>query len=150
MKKTAVGLAMLLAALALAACGGGDDTTSAATTEDGAATEAETTEAETTEEGGTAGGGTVAIEADPGGALAYTSTEASAAAGEVTVEFSNESPVPHDVDIEDSEGNVVLETEVISESNESASAELEPGEYTFYCSVPGHRESGMEGTLVVE
>ena len=26
----------------------------------------------------------------------------------------------------------------------------EPGEYVFYCSVPGHRESGMFGTLIVQ
>ena len=26
---------------------------------------------------------------------------------------------------------------------------LKPGTYTFYCPVPGHKEAGMKGTLVV-
>ena len=90
------------------------------------------------------------IEADPGGNLAFTTDEASAQAGKVTVNFTNPSAVPHDVRIEGSGGEDAGGTEVITESSKSATVNLKPGEYTFYCSVPGHRQAGMEGTLTVE
>jgi uncharacterized cupredoxin-like copper-binding protein len=144
MKKLLTLFALLLAALALVACGGGDsDTTSGQT---GAATTEETTEAE----GGSAESATLDIEADPGGNLAFTEDSAESEAGKVTVNFTNPAPVPHDVRIEDSKGNDIGGTEVITESNESAEVDLKPGDYTFYCSVPGHRQAGMEGDLTVE
>jgi plastocyanin len=148
MKKLVPLFALLLAAMALAACGGGDDTTGAEETTPPA--QEGGNEGEKEAGGGTAGAATLDIEADPIGGLAYTSDEASAKAGAVTVNFTNSSPVPHDVRIESSGGEDVGGTEVISESNESAKVNLKPGEYTFYCSVPGHRQAGMEGTLTVE
>ena len=36
------------------------------------------------------------------------------------------------------------------EGKTSVSAELAPGAYTFFCTVPGHAEAGMEGTLTVK
>jgi plastocyanin len=149
MMKFAALFALLLAALALVACGGGSDTTG----EETAAPPETTQEAESEKEaeGGTGGSAAaVDIEADPSGQLAFTSDEASAKAGKVTVNFTNTSPVPHDVRIESSGGEEVGGTEVISESNESATVDLKPGEYTYFCSIPGHRQAGMEGTLTVK
>lgn len=152
MKKVTVLFALVLASLALVACGSDDsDTTTSATT--GAET---TTEAETGgtagggNEGGGSGGSSVKFVADPGGDLAYTTTEASAKAGQVTIDFENPQSLTHDVAIEDSSGKEVGATELITDSSTSTTVELKPGTYTFYCSVPGHREGGMEGTLTVK
>jgi uncharacterized cupredoxin-like copper-binding protein len=34
--------------------------------------------------------------------------------------------------------------------SKTLSLNLKPGTYKFYCSVPGHRMAGMEGTLTVQ
>jgi plastocyanin len=153
MKKLAVLIAMLLAAAALVACGGGSGNTTSETTSEsaggGAAKEEKSEGGEA--EGGTAGSASaVQIEANPEGALEFTTTSATAKAGKVTIDFTNSSPVPHDVTIEAEGGETLAQTEVFAEGSESTTANLKPGTYTFYCSVPGHREAGMEGTLTVK
>ena len=86
------------------------------------------------------------IAADPDGALAYDQTALTAPTGAITVEFTNEAALGHDFRIDEIEAG----TSVIAEGSESLTVELEPGEYTFFCSVPGHRDAGMEGKLIVE
>lgn len=124
--------------LGLAACGGGNE---AATTGGGA-----TTAGGTTVGGG--GGETLQLAADPSGALKFDKTSLEATAGSVTIDFTNDSSLPHDVKLEgpgvDGEG-----TDTITGSSASVTLDLQAGEYTFYCSVDGHRAAGMEGKLVV-
>jgi plastocyanin len=170
MKKLTVLFALLLAAFALVACGSDSDTngdTGAAgvveeaedkageageeVEEAGEDAKEKAEEAKKEAEGGSGGSAaSLDIEADPGGNLAFTSDAATAKAGDVSVNFTNSSPVPHDVRIEDKSGNDVGGTEVISEGSDSGEVALKPGTYTFYCSVPGHRQAGMEGTLAVK
>ena len=146
MKKRFLTLAAIavvaVAALALAACGSSNDTSS---------TSAESTSSTETSTSTSAGGGgaTVSFAADPNN-LAYTTTDVTAKAGTDTIEFDNPSATGHDVVIEDESGNEVAKTDIISETTTTTTADLKPGTYTFYCSVPGHREAGMEGTLTVK
>jgi plastocyanin len=91
---------------------------------------------------------TLKLSADPS-ALAFDTTELSAKAGQVTIDFDNPSQIAHNVVIEEN-GKELAGFEPIAEGEEEVSADLKPGTYTFLCTVPGHAEAGMEGTLVVK
>jgi plastocyanin len=95
-----------------------------------------------------AAGSSLKLAADPGGALSYDAKQLSAKAGTVTITMSNMSPVEHNVTI--AQGSAVLgATPTFVGASKSLTLKLKPGTYTFYCSVPGHRQAGMEGTLNV-
>ncbi len=138
---TLTALALAPAALGLGACGSsGSSSTAPASTSTGSSTAA----------GGGGAGGTVKFEADPSGKIAFTETQVTAPAGNDTIEFDNPSSLTHDVVIEDQSGNQVAATDQISGGSTSTTADLQPGTYTFFCSVDSHREAGMEGTLTVK
>ena len=90
-------------------------------------------------------GGELDIVADPGGALSYTADMASAGPGPLKVVLENDSGVPHNIVI-DQQG----ETDIIEKGTADFSADFGAKTYTFYCSVPGHRQAGMEGKLTVK
>jgi plastocyanin len=95
-----------------------------------------------------AAGAPLALAADPTGQLRYDRKTLSAKAGKVTIDFTNKSQVGHDVTIAKG-ATKVGGTKVITNSQATASVNLKPGAYVFYCSVPGHRQAGMQGTLTV-
>ena len=140
----ALTIVAVLAVLGLAACGGSsnDNTTTAASTP-----------ASTTPAGGGASGGggsTVNISTPSGSSLSFNQKSVSAKAGNVTVDFDNMQSLQHDVAVADSSGKVLGQTDLVSSGTSNATVNLQPGTYTFYCTVPGHREAGMQGTLTVK
>jgi plastocyanin len=137
-------LALLGALVVLAGCGSSSSTSSTT-----AATPATTPT--TSAPGPSAGSGqTLSLAANPEGQLKYSTTSLSAKAGKVSIAFTNMSAVEHNVTIASSSGSVVGATPTFSGGSKTLSLSLKPGVYKFYCSVPGHRMAGMEGTLTVK
>jgi plastocyanin len=154
--------ALLAGLLLLAGCGSSSSSTSStsAGTESsaaGAPAETTSTAAETTSSASTApaaGGASAAsklsLEANPEGQLKYNTSSLTAKAGKVSIDFTNSSPEGHNVTIASSSGAVVGATPTFQGSSKTLSVNLKPGTYKFFCSVPGHRMAGMEGTLTVK
>jgi plastocyanin len=129
-----LGLALLALALAVAGCGGDDDGEDEAASPPPPAASSE--------------GTTLQNPADESGALKFEKESLTAPAGEVTLVMENPSAVDHNIAVEG--GGVDEVGEIVGQGGTSqVTATLEPGEYTFYCSVPGHQAAGMEGTLTV-
>jgi plastocyanin len=83
------------------------------------------------------------------GALAYQFGSAEAAPGNLTISSVNASSIPHNIALEGA--GVNEEGKVVQDGGTSTiQARVARGEYTYFCSVPGHREGGMEGTLTVK
>jgi plastocyanin len=93
--------------------------------------------------------GELEIPAAESGALYYVFADATAPPGALTITSPNDSSVDHNIALE---GNGVNEEGPVVNNGGVSDIEvdLEAGEYTFFCSVEGHREGGMEGTLKVE
>jgi uncharacterized cupredoxin-like copper-binding protein len=117
----------------------------AAETAEPAETAPTTTAATTT--GAAADDTTLENPADPS-ELRFAKSELEAPAGSVTLVMENPSALEHNIAVR---GDGVDEQgEVVGQDEESrVTVDLEPGEYEFYCSVPGHEDAGMKGTLTV-
>ena len=93
--------------------------------------------------------GKLEIPADPNGQLAYITKEATAPAGALEIDSKNAASIPHDIAIEGAgvkENGKTVQGGGVS----MIKVTLKPGKYKFYCTVAGHREGGMEGTLTVK
>jgi uncharacterized cupredoxin-like copper-binding protein len=81
--------------------------------------------------------------------FAFTTSTATAKAGPVVLRAKNPQSVSHDISLKGNgvnvHGNMVSSGGVSSVTI----ADLKPGTYEYYCSVPGHEQAGMKGTLTV-
>jgi plastocyanin len=93
-------------------------------------------------------GGTLQLAASPTD-LAFDKTSLTSKPGKVTIDFDNPAALEHNVAIEQN-GEELAVSETLAEGKTSVSADLAAGTYTYLCTIPGHAEAGMEGTLVVK
>lgn len=112
--------AVALPAILLAACGGGTAATTAA-------------------------GGTIKLTLSE---FKYSSPTIELKADEkATLELKNVGTVEHDFKTEAAGVDVLLKP---GKSGTRTIGPLKPGTYEFFCSVPGHKEAGMKGQLIVK
>lgn len=140
-------LALVLAALALAGCG--SSSSSSSTTTSSSSTSA-TAAPSTSSAAKPSASSALSLEANREGQLKYDKSSLTASAGKVTIDMTNMSPLMHNVTVESSAHAILGATPTFQGGTRALTLNLKPGVYKFFCSVPGHRQAGMEGTLTVK
>tara|TARA_R100000306_G_scaffold18599_1_gene22953 strand:+ start:556 stop:1011 length:456 start_codon:yes stop_codon:yes gene_type:complete len=151
MNRTTIALGAILAAgVVLAACGNDDDPTTTAmpgTQENMPATGEEMSGMDHEDEGNSpvaAGARKVEVAASD---FAFQPAEVEGEPGEDLAIVLTSEDILHDFTIDELDAHVAADA---GETAEGGISDLEAGTYTYYCSVPGHRDAGMEGTLTIE
>ena len=139
-------LTVLAGLLAASGCGSSSKTSSTTPT---AAPATSTTPSASTSAGSGAAH-VLSISADPEGQLKYSTSTLTTKAGKVSIAFTNMAPLSHNLTVASSSGTQVGATETFQGATKTLSLNLTPGVYKFFCTVPGHRAAGMEGTLTVQ
>jgi uncharacterized cupredoxin-like copper-binding protein len=124
-------------ATAVAGCGGGNRSGGAGTPSGGASPASVAPP-----------GRVLHVKADPGNRLKFNASALQASAGKVKLVMANPSQLSHSIAIEGNGVNVAGQV-VGPAGTSTVSTDLKPGRYTFFCTVPGHRQAGMQGTLTV-
>jgi uncharacterized cupredoxin-like copper-binding protein len=136
--RSTAAIAVIGLALAAAGCGSSNDNSSSDT--------------------GNGGGGTAAPKSSSGGSTVtqsatefkFSKPNATAKAGKVTVNLTNDGSVPHAIEIENVNGKDVKAPVAQPGSSTKLTANLKPGKYEFYCPVDSHKQQGMKGELTVK
>lgn len=76
----------------------------------------------------------------------FSEAPTSIPAGEAIIAIRNDGGAPHNVTFEEAD----VKVQAAGGQAASDTYELEPGTYTYYCDVPGHRQQGMEGQVTVQ
>lgn len=148
-------LALVAGVLVLAGCGSSSSTSSStAPTSSSATTPTSSTAATpTTSSSASSSAGAaqqLTLAANPEGQLKYNKSSLTANAGKISIAFTNMSPLGHNVNIESSSGKILGALPTFQGATKTLTVSLKAGTYKFFCSVPGHRMAGMEGTLTVK
>ncbi len=92
----------------------------------------------------------LAVSSPADGGLVFQPNGLTAKPGNVDITYDNPSQVPHSIAVATANGNVLGQVQPFTAGKQSVDlTNLAPGKYVFYCTVPGHREAGMQGDLTV-